>query len=795
MPSVDSYPGFSCAVNRDGKVVLFGNAVGFAVYDITSATWSATPPTLKPSVSMANLLNQKGMAAAVWPDGYTNSIFATGISTFMEFNSQNMTMDGAPVLEYPPYLHGFCMAAVQTTPQTPVTFMGDTSKDRQRRHQLPAKPSKAHGPSKGAQSNAGRNRSDQAAIVTAETGTAAVPGARPNSNDPWVPQAQHGVGSSSTSQHNQPQQHGRSHQHAQRPSQHQQSQHQQYQQQHSPQQHLQQHHHQQHYPQQQCQQQQYQQQHHQQQHHHQQHHQQQYQQQRHQQQSHPRPHHAHPYRPQQRHQQQAPLGSHQEPDLGHTGRSGHGKHSNKKLQARKWDRQAEDNPLELRFTVMTYNLLSKELAAEHLDLYQHCKPRVLLWENRSRALLAELASSDLDFYCLQELDEYDYVHLFLPAFTYRGYTGFYKKRNGTKPDGCALFYRNSTVQAVTIVGVDYLENDFVTQDNVGIVGIFDVFQTSQSKRVCIATTHVLYNPRRGMIKLAQIRMLLEMSERLITGFGGDIPLVLCGDLNALPHSLVIRYLTDENVDLTSIPEALMSGQNRPLPRQQDFYNPVKEFLASFGDNSNNGAESTVFTATATTATTTTTTTASSASGVATSTTKKIEIMEESDLIAALAAHVAQSKASAVSVFARLKSQAQESIKPQEQEQKQGQEQEQEREQVDVSMLMDDSTSQESVLITQPFTLRSSYKFSSHGKKGNTRAYHGNQWTTYHGRAKLMCDFMFFGQLKSTPIKNPTRLEVVANLELPCKQLDNSSGLPTAEIGSDHLSLVTMFKFH
>jgi len=40
---------------------------------------------------------------------------------------------------------------------------------------------------------------------------------------------------------------------------------------------------------------------------------------------------------------------------------------------------------------MTYNLLSKELAAEHLDLYQSCAPEVLLWENRSRTLLAELA--------------------------------------------------------------------------------------------------------------------------------------------------------------------------------------------------------------------------------------------------------------------------------------------------------------------------------------------------------------------------------------------------------------------
>lgn len=46
---------------------------------------------------------------------------------YMEFNSQNLTMDGAPVSGYPPYLHEFCMGVVLTTPPTPVICGGSDS--------------------------------------------------------------------------------------------------------------------------------------------------------------------------------------------------------------------------------------------------------------------------------------------------------------------------------------------------------------------------------------------------------------------------------------------------------------------------------------------------------------------------------------------------------------------------------------------------------------------------------------------------------------------------------------------
>ncbi|GJJ69045.1 hypothetical protein EMPS_01391 [Entomortierella parvispora] len=125
MAGVDTTPQFHCAVNRDGKVFLFGNAVGFAVYDIASRVWSTPVPTYK-SVSSANLLNQQGLNSAVQPDGYTISILATTPPTYMELDTSTMTIEGIAVEGFTENLHGFCMDVVATSPPTPVVCGGST---------------------------------------------------------------------------------------------------------------------------------------------------------------------------------------------------------------------------------------------------------------------------------------------------------------------------------------------------------------------------------------------------------------------------------------------------------------------------------------------------------------------------------------------------------------------------------------------------------------------------------------------------------------------------------------------
>lgn len=67
--------------------------------------------------------------------------------------------------------------------------------------------------------------------------------------------------------------------------------------------------------------------------------------------------------------------------------------------------------------------------------------------------------------------------------------------------------------------------------------------------VCVANTHLLFNPRRGDIKLAQLAILLAEIRRLSRlPDGSAVPVVLCGDLNATPWSPLLSFLTEGCLD-------------------------------------------------------------------------------------------------------------------------------------------------------------------------------------------------------------------------------------------------------
>ncbi|KAG0254900.1 Protein angel 2 [Mortierella polycephala] len=395
---------------------------------------------------------------------------------------------------------------------------------------------------------------------------------------------------------------------------------------------------------------------------------------------------------------------------------------------------------------MTYNLLAKSLAQSNSYLYTYCGEHVMQWKNRSRVLLAELESHLLDVYCLQELDSDDYHDLFQPTFLKWGYTGFFKKRNGEKMDGCAMFYRNKSVKAVSIHGVDYNLNHFMNRDNVGIVAILDIKQGNETKRVCVATTHILFNPKRGMIKIAQLCILLQEAKNLIEREECEVPIVLCGDLNSLPHSTIIQYLLSDHVNVSLMPDAYLSGQTPGIPRSGTYKNTIAEFHNTFLGRSSN---SSIVSSTATTE-----------SSVA-----LIDIAGSNTVI-----HDNQSL-EIKTLTRRFKN-------------------------AKFGPLNEDP------ILSQPFLLKSAYDIDTvPNKTGGTWARSGQSWTTHHGHCKQTCDYIFYGYLRSLMPSSSSisqspqpMLHVASCLELPCGLIQDQKGLPTADFGSDHLSLVTKFRF-
>ncbi len=62
---------------------------------------------------------------------------------------------------------------------------------------------------------------------------------------------------------------------------------------------------------------------------------------------------------------------------------------------------------------------------------------------------------------------------------------------------------------------------------------------------CVATTHLLFSPKRGDIKLAQLQYFLAEIDRLATKdlyTNSYYPIILCGDFNAQPQSPLIQFL-------------------------------------------------------------------------------------------------------------------------------------------------------------------------------------------------------------------------------------------------------------
>ena len=98
-----------------------------------------------------------------------------------------------------------------------------------------------------------------------------------------------------------------------------------------------------------------------------------------------------------------------------------------------------------------------------------------------------------------------------------GYYGLYKKRDGDKPDGCAILYKKSKFTHVKFVPVQFLQGGILDRDNVGIILLLrpsSSIYSGTTRAICVATTHLLFNPRRGDVKLAQLMMFLAEIDKV-----------------------------------------------------------------------------------------------------------------------------------------------------------------------------------------------------------------------------------------------------------------------------------------
>ncbi|KAM4625894.1 LOW QUALITY PROTEIN: protein angel homolog 1-like [Polymixia lowei] len=222
------------------------------------------------------------------------------------------------------------------------------------------------------------------------------------------------------------------------------------------------------------------------------------------------------------------------------------------------------------FTVMSYNVMAQDLLETNQELYSHCPLEVLNWSYRCHLLIEEIQKYAPDILCLQEVQENHYMEQLLPVLSQMGYTCVYKCRTGTKTDGCATCYRGNRFSELSVSLLEFrrVETGLLDRDNVGIVVLLQPVVTQGSGRVkasplCVANTHLLFNPRRGDVKLAQLAIVLAEINNMVESCmatGDQCNVILCGDFNSVPHMPLYQLITTGQLFYHGLAAWMISGQ-------------------------------------------------------------------------------------------------------------------------------------------------------------------------------------------------------------------------------------------
>ncbi|KAK3093393.1 hypothetical protein FSP39_015000 [Pinctada imbricata] len=230
--------------------------------------------------------------------------------------------------------------------------------------------------------------------------------------------------------------------------------------------------------------------------------------------------------------------------------------------------RADSRAHSLEFSVMSYNILAQDLLEDNIYLYQGFKQNVLDWEKRKHKIMDEITFYKPDIICLQEVNCHHYEGFFVPKFKELGYRGVFKQRTGGKHDGCAIMYNKDLFEREQVQEVEYLQRQFpiLDRDNVGLIVKLKPLQRKSEESLFIANTHLLYNPARGDVKLAQLMLLLAELDRIScaqnrqTTSKADSPIIICGDFNSTPSSDIYKFITKGQLWYENLRAGTLSGQ-------------------------------------------------------------------------------------------------------------------------------------------------------------------------------------------------------------------------------------------
>nr|XP_057924596.1 nocturnin-like isoform X1 [Doryrhamphus excisus] len=220
--------------------------------------------------------------------------------------------------------------------------------------------------------------------------------------------------------------------------------------------------------------------------------------------------------------------------------------------------------------VMQWNILAQALG-EGLDSFVLCPMEALSWSRRKHLILEEILTYRPHILCLQEVDHY--FDTFQPVLAGLGYRSkFYPKpwspclnvKGNNGPDGCALFFDESRLEVLDCVSFQ-LSAMKIPTNQVAVVMMLRCQITK--RRLCVAVTHLKARAGWEWLRNAQGADLLRQVQNVVQKHSpsSPVPLVICGDFNAVPTEDVYHHFLTSPLGLDSAYKNL-SRDNLTEPR-------------------------------------------------------------------------------------------------------------------------------------------------------------------------------------------------------------------------------------
>ncbi|XP_017287963.1 nocturnin-like isoform X1 [Kryptolebias marmoratus] len=209
--------------------------------------------------------------------------------------------------------------------------------------------------------------------------------------------------------------------------------------------------------------------------------------------------------------------------------------------------------------VMQWNILAQALGVG-MDNFAQCPLEALSWSHRKFLILEEILTYRPHILCMQEVDHFH--DTFQPILAGLGYGSHFCPKpwspcldveGNTGPDGCALFFDESRFELLDSVNIR-LSAKMIPTNQVAVVMTLRCRSTGRC--MCVAVTHLKARSGWEWLRSAQGSDLLWHLQSLVqTLVGGDsdvrIPLLICGDFNAVPDEEVYRRFAASPLGLDS----------------------------------------------------------------------------------------------------------------------------------------------------------------------------------------------------------------------------------------------------